>query len=237
MTDRDPSFMKGPQLSILIVEDDHAISELLGSIFLAMGFSVSQSNQIENGLAKAQREIPAIVVLDLGLPDGDGKLFIEQFRKISSNPILVLSSRVNEEEKVQALNLGADDYLTKPFGLSEMKARVNALLRRNKRTDELESTFAFGEVHIDLEKRRVLKNNLEIHLTPIEFELLDLMLKNRGRVVTHRKILTELWGGDHLSDQHYSRIYMGHLRKKIEDNATQPRYLLTELGVGYRLEF
>jgi len=142
MTDRDPSFMKGPQLSILIVEDDHAISELLGSIFLAMGFSVSQSNQIENGLAMAQREIPAIVVLDLGLPDGDGKLFIEQFRKISSNPILVLSSRVNEEEKVQAMNLGADDYLTKPFGLSEMKARVNALLRRNKRTGELESTFS-----------------------------------------------------------------------------------------------
>ena len=237
MTEREQSAMQDTHLSILIVEDDHAISELLGSIFVAMGFTVSQSTHIEHGLALVQREIPEIVVLDLGLPDGDGKVFIEQFRKISSNPILVLSSRVNEEEKVQALNIGADDYLTKPFGLSEMKARVNALLRRNKRIGALESTFSFGDIQIDLQRRRILKKNIEIHLTPIEFELLDLLLKNRGRVVTHRKILTELWGGEHLSDQHYSRIYMGHLRKKIEEDATQPRFLLTELGVGYRLEF
>jgi len=174
--------------------------------------------------------------LDLGLPDGDGIAFINNYRSWSTNPVLVLSARVQEHEKVKALDAGADDYLTKPFGTAELMARMRVLLRRLSQSDTNTPTFSFGDVKIDLSLRKVTKVDEEIHLSPIEYQLLNILLTNSGKVVTHRQLLKEVWGGQHTEDNHYLRIYMGHLRQKLEDDPTQPKFLLTETGVGYRLD-
>jgi two-component system KDP operon response regulator KdpE len=175
------------------------------------------------------------VILDLGLIDGDGIEFINSYRSWSSSPILVLSARVQEHEKVKALDAGADDYLTKPFGTAELMARMRVLLRRQNKTESNTPKFSFGDIQIDLSCRKITKADQEIHLSKTEYQLLNVLLVNQGRVVTHRQLLKDVWGGQHAEDSHYLRIYMGHLRLKLEDDPTQPKYLITETGIGYRL--
>ena len=175
------------------------------------------------------------MILDLGLPDGNGIEFIRDFRGWSQVPIIVLSARTGEIDKIEALDAGADDYLTKPFGVGELLARVRATRRRRGGPAETAEPFRIGDVEVDLVRRVVRKGNAPLHLTPIEFRLLALLINNAGRVLTHRQILREVWGPAHVEHEHYVRVHMGHLRRKVEDDPAQPRYLVTETAVGYRL--
>ena len=220
---------------ILVVEDDAAIRQLIVNIVQGMDLLALEAQTVEMSLAIATQHRPDIVLLDLGLPDSDGMAFINGYRSWSTHPILVLSARQQEHEKVRALDAGADDYLTKPFGAAELMARIRALLRRRSALDVNAPKFSFGSVEVDLGQHRITKDNHEIHLSPIEYQLLKILLTNGGRVVTHRQLLKEVWGGQHAQDNHYLRVYMGHLRQKLEDDPAQPKYLITETGVGYRL--
>ena len=221
---------------VLVIEDDADIRGLIIKVIKCMDLVASEAHTINDGTHIAAKEKPDLIILDLGLPDGDGISFINNYRSWSTNPILVLSARVQEHEKVKALDAGADDYLTKPFGTAELMARMRVLLRRLSQSDANTPTFSFGDVKIDLSLRKVTKVDEEIHLSPIEYQLLNILLTNSGKVVTHRQLLKEVWGGQHTEDNHYLRIYMGHLRQKLEDDPTQPKFLLTETGVGYRLD-
>ena len=175
-------------------------------------------------------------MLDLGLPDGDGIDFIRDFRGWSKVPIVVLSARSEETDKIAALDAGADDYLTKPFGVGELLARVRAARRRGaSAAGEPATAFRMGNVEVDLVRRTVRKGEEQVHLTPIEFRLLALMIQNAGRVLTHRQILREVWGPNYVEHEHYVRVHMGHLRQKLEDDPAQPAHLVTETAVGYRL--
>lgn len=225
-----------PLKKVLVIEDDAQIRDLIAKVVTSMDLSVIQESSINGGLQNAASSIPDLVILDLGLTDGDGIEFINGYRAWSSSPILVLSARVQEHEKVKALDAGADDYLTKPFGTAELMARMRVILRRQNKNESNTPKFSFGDIQIDLSSRRIIKANQEIHLSKTEYELLHVLLLNRGRVVTHRQLLKEVWGGQHAQDSHYLRIYMGHLRQKLEDDPAQPQYLLTETGIGYRLD-
>nr|CBA73749.1 two-component system, OmpR family, KDP operon response regulator KdpE [Arsenophonus nasoniae] len=174
------------------------------------------------------------MILDLGLPDGDGIDLIRDLRQWSHIPVLVLSARADETDKVMALDAGADDYLTKPFGISELLARVRVALRRYARKSQPDPVFRFGDISVDLINRRVTKNQQELHLTPIEFRLLSEFITNSGKVLTQRHLLRQIWGPNYIEHNHYLRIYMAHLRQKLEDDPTQPVHLLTETGIGYR---
>ncbi|MHB9021870.1 MAG: winged helix-turn-helix domain-containing protein [Halothiobacillus sp.] len=179
---------------------------------------------------------PKLIILDLGLPDGNGVDFIRDVRGWSAVPIIVLSARSDEQDKIAALDAGADDYLTKPFGVGELLARVRVALRRpNQDSTADESLFVFGKIVVDLSHRQVTRDQQAIHLTPIEYRLLTLLVRNIGRVLTHRQLLREIWGPSHTEHAHYVRIYMAQLRHKLEDDPTQPRHFLTEAGIGYRL--
>jgi two-component system KDP operon response regulator KdpE len=180
-------------------------------------------------------EQPALVILDLGLPDMDGIAVTRRLRQLSDLPILILSARSQEQNKIMALDAGADDYLTKPFGSGELHARLQALMRRVARSLISQEIFETGLLRIDLAYRKVFIADHEIHMTPIEFRLLSILARHAGVVVTHRHLLQEVWGAEHIQDQHYLRIYMGQLRHKLEVNPARPRYLMTEVGVGYRL--
>ncbi|WP_108647639.1 response regulator [Polynucleobacter rarus] len=221
---------------VLVIEDDADIRGLIIKVIKGMDLIALEAQTINDGTQIAAKEKPDLIILDLGLPDGDGIAFINNYRSWSTNPVLVLSARVQEHEKVKALDAGADDYLTKPFGTAELMARMRVLLRRLSQSDTNTPTFSFGDVKIDLSLRKVTKVDEEIHLSPIEYQLLNILLTNSGKVVTHRQLLKEVWGGQHTEDNHYLRIYMGHLRQKLEDDPTQPKFLLTETGVGYRLD-
>jgi two-component system KDP operon response regulator KdpE len=221
---------------VLVIEDDADIRGLIIKVIKGMDLIALEAQTINDGTQIAAKEKPDLIILDLGLPDGDGIAFINNYRSWSTNPVLVLSARVQEHEKVKALDAGADDYLTKPFGTAELMARMRVLLRRLSQSDANTPTFSFGDVKIDLSLRKVTKVDEEIHLSPIEYQLLNILLTNSGKVVTHRQLLKEVWGGQHTEDNHYLRIYMGHLRQKLEDDPTQPKFLLTETGVGYRLD-
>lgn len=221
---------------ILIIEDESQIRRFVGMAIEDEGFESIGVETGKRGLIEASTRQPDLIIVDLGLPDIEGKEVIRQIRHWSQVPMLVLSARDREEEKVAALNIGADDYLTKPFGVPELMARVRALLRRSTPTDTLgEHKVHIGEVTVDLAARRVTRDEHDIHLTPIEYRLLIALIKERGRVITHDKLLREVWGPGYADRAHYLRIYMGHLRQKLERDPTQPDYLLTELGVGYRL--
>ena len=220
----------------LLVEDERQIRRFVRTALEAEGFHIVEAETVKQGLIDAGTRKPDIVILDLGLPDGDGLDFIRDFRAWSSVPVIVLSARAEELDKIEALDAGADDYLTKPFGVGELLARVRVARRRGAAAGAApESSFRFGNVEVDLVRRTVRKGEAAIHLTPIEFRLLSLMIHNAGRVLTHRQILREVWGPSYIEHEHYVRVHMGHLRQKLEDDPTQPAYLLTETAVGYRL--
>jgi two-component system KDP operon response regulator KdpE len=201
------------------------------------GHRIFEAPNLERGLIEAGTRRPDLVILDLGLPDGDGMDFIRGVRPWTAMPIIVLSARIVEDDKVAALDAGADDYLTKPFGVGELLARVRAALRRRERAGTAsQAAVRFDDVVVDLSARRVTKAGADVHLTQIEFRLLSQLLAEPGRVLTHRHLLREVWGPSHADDSHYLRIYMANLRRKLEDDPARPRYLLTETGVGYRFQ-
>ncbi|WP_394780727.1 two-component system response regulator KdpE [Undibacterium sp.] len=220
----------------LLVEDEPQIRRFVRSALEEEGWQIFESGNLQRGLIDAGTRQPDLIILDLGLPDGDGVDFILDVRKWSSIPIIVLSARVSEADKIRALDAGADDYLTKPFGVGELLARVRATFRRQRQPGVgLDGVVQFGEVKVDMKARLVTKSGQIVHLTPTEYRLLTVLVTNAGRVVSNPQLLREVWGPSHSESGHYLRIYMGHLRQKLEDDPTQPRYLLTETAVGYRL--
>ena len=227
----------------IIIEDEPQIRRFVRAALEAEGWQVHEALTLRDGLAQAGTRKPDLLVLDLGLPDGDGVTLIRDVRGWSQVPIVVLSARADEADKIAALDAGADDYLTKPFGVGELLARVRANLRRQRGSgadgaaggDEADPLFRFGDVEVDRQARLVRRAGQEVHLTPIEYRLLTVLVANAGRVMTHRQLLREVWGPSHADQAHYLRIYMGHLRQKLEADPTQPRHLLTETAVGYRL--
>ncbi len=224
----------------VVVEDEKQIRRFVRQALEAEGWHVFEAETLKQGLTEAGTRKPDLVVIDLGLPDGDGVDFIRDLRTWSSVPVIVLSARTSENEKVNALDAGADDYLTKPFGVSELLARVRASLRwqnANARSGQGAPTdiFEFGDIRVDLSARVVTKASAEVHLTPIEYRLLGVLITNVGRVLTQRLLLREVWGPSHSESSHYLRVYMGHLRQKLEDDPAQPKHILTETAVGYRL--
>src|SRR5437763_4757117 len=221
----------------LIVEDEPQIRRFVRMALEGEGWVVYQSECLRRGLIDAGTRTPDLIVLDLGLPDGDGMRLIRDVRGWSPVPIIVLSARIDEGDKIAALDAGADDYLTKPFGIGELLARVRAALRRqHKGIGEASSRVTFGPVEVDLHKRLVSRDGQPVHLTPTEYKLLTVLLANLGRVVTAPQLLREVWGPSNADNGHYVRIYMGHLRQKLEIDPAQPRHLLTETAVGYRLQ-
>jgi two-component system KDP operon response regulator KdpE len=221
----------------LLVEDERQIRRFVRTAMETEGWHIVEAETLKQGLVDAGTRKPDLVILDLGLPDGDGVDFIRDLRAWSSVPVIVLSARVNETDKITALDAGADDYLTKPFGVGELLARVRAALRRQAGSSAAGGTpFRFGDVEVDQANRVVRKAGAQVHLTPIEYRLLMLLIGNAGKVLTHRHLLREVWGPSFVESNHYVRIYVGHLRQKLEDDAAQPRHILTETGVGYRFQ-
>ena len=218
---------------VLIVEDEAPIRRFVRLALLGEGCEVVEAGTLREGLARAGDSQPDLVILDLGLPDGDGLDFIRACRAWSDRPLLVLSARGQEADKVAALDAGADDYLAKPFGVAELLARVRALLRRRV-ADAGEARREFGRVAVDLARREVRVAGEAVHLTPIEYRLLTVFLGHPGRVLTHRQLLREVWGPGHAERGHILRVYVGRLRHLLEQDPAQPRHLLTETGVGYR---
>jgi two-component system KDP operon response regulator KdpE len=219
---------------ILLLDDERQIRKLLHVILENAGYAVWEAENAETGLSETIHVQPDAIILDLGLPDLDGCDFIKKAREWSTTPILVLSVRNDEADKVKALDLGADDYLNKPFGSEELLARLRNILRRHTQTTE-NPIICFGKVEVNRAARTVFKDGKEIHLTTKEYALLILLLKNIGKVITHRQILREIWGEGSEDFTHYLRVHMTHLRQKIEDVPNIPRHLLTDSGVGYRL--
>jgi two-component system, OmpR family, KDP operon response regulator KdpE len=224
-----------PGATILIVEDELEIRRFLRSALTAEGHKVVESATARRGTIDAATHKPDLVIVDLGLPDRDGIDVIREIRKWSPMPIIVLSARVQESSKISAFDAGADDYVTKPFGIGELIARVRVALRRVLRTASGQQVLSLGATFIDLEARTATRDGKPVHLTPIEFRIVTCLAKNTGMVVTHRQLLTEVWGPTHVSDTHYLRIYLKQIRDKLEDDPVQPRYLITETGIGYRL--
>ena len=221
---------------VLVVEDEKQIRRFVRASLEEEGCRVFEAGTLAGGLVEAGERKPDLIMLDLGLPDGNGVDFIRDLRGWSDVPILVLSARSNEKDKVQALDAGADDYLTKPFGVADLRARARALLRRQSRTEDASPLFEFGEVRVDLSRRVVTRNGEPVRLTPIEYRLLCVLLASAGKVLTQRHLLREVWGPSSVESTHYLRVYVGHLRHKLEIDPAQPRHFQTETGVGYRFQ-
>src|SRR5262245_28427495 len=226
--------MTAPRPTILVVEDEPEIRRFLRSSLGADGYRVVEAESGGRGATDAGTHKPDLAIVDLGLPDIDGIEVIRRIRSWSPMPILVLSARAQEHSKIEALDAGADDYVTKPFGVGELLARVRVALRHALRPQAGKS-LSFGKVTVDFEKRLAMRAGSEVHLTPIEFRLLGSLAKHLGMVVTHRQLLREVWGPSHVEHTHYLRIYMKQLREKLEADPVRPRHLLTETGIGYRL--
>jgi two-component system KDP operon response regulator KdpE len=227
--------MSGPGAAILVVEDDPEIQRFLHATLRAEGYRVVSSITARRGMIDAATHKPDMAIVDLGLPDHDGSEAIRRIREWSAMPILVLSARSHERSKIDALDAGADDYLTKPFGIGELLARVRAALRHAVRSPDGATRLRIGEASIDLEGRTATRRGEALRLTPIEYRLLAMLARRPGTVVTHGQLLREVWGPAHSRDIHYLRVYMKQLRDKLETDPSTPRHLLTEIGVGYRL--
>jgi two-component system KDP operon response regulator KdpE len=222
---------------ILVVEDDAQIRRFLRATLAAEGYSFQEALTAEEGIAQAAARQPDLILLDLGLPDRDGLEVIRRVREWSQTPIVVLSARGQEKDKIAALDLGADDYIAKPFGVGELLARIRAALRRSAALvqDGPGTVFRFGRVEVDLDKRVVRAGGQEVHLTPNEYKLLGVLIKHAGKVLTQRQLLSEVWGPNQTEQAQYLRVYVAQLRRKLESDPARPKHLQTEPGVGYRL--
>lgn len=220
---------------ILIVDDEPQILRFLSTSLAAHGYSVIEASSGEEGLIRSERDKPDLIVLDLGLPDVDGIEVLQRIRSRSAVPVIILSARERETDKVGALDLGADDYVTKPFGVGELMARVRSTLRRRSVEQDDADLYECDGLAVDLERRRVTVDDQEVKLTPKEYDILTMLVQHAGRVVTHQFLLREIWGPTYTGETHYLRVYVGQLRQKIEKDPAQPHYILTEPGVGYRL--
>ena len=222
---------------VLLIEDEKQIRRFVRAALEEEGCQVIEAETMAQGLIEAGSRKPDLLVLDLGLPDGNGVDLIRDLRGWSDVPILILSARSQENDKIDALDAGADDYLTKPFAVGELRARVRALLRRSYRNSEAATpVIEFGDVAVDLSRRLVSRGGETVHLTPLEYRLLATLLGHPGRVLTQRNLLREIWGPSYVESSHYLRVYVGHLRQKLEVDPTQPQHFLTETGVGYRFQ-
>jgi two-component system, OmpR family, KDP operon response regulator KdpE len=228
--------LSAPRHNVVVVEDDPQIRRFLRTVLPAEGFDVHEAETGERGLVEAATRKPDVVILDLGLPDLDGVEVVRRLREWSTVPVIILSARAREQDKVAALDAGADDYLTKPFGAGELLARLRVALRHAaSRGRPGEPAIRVGGLEVDLAARRVHLEGAEVHLTPIEYRLLAALVRHAGLVVTHRQLLRDVWGPAYVEHTHTLRVHMASLRRKIEREPARPRYLLTELGVGYRL--
>jgi two-component system KDP operon response regulator KdpE len=221
--------------TILVVEDEPEIRRFLRTSLASEDYRVVEAETGERGAIEAGTLKPDLAIIDLGLPDIDGIEVIRRIRKWSPLPIIVLSARAREQSKVEALDAGADDYVTKPFAVGELLARVRVALRHAARAPSGEEVLAFGETTVDLQRRKITRAGAEVHLTPLEFRLLTCLAQHLGMVVTHRQLLREVWGPSHVEHTHYLRIYMKQLRDKLESDPIRPKHLLTETGIGYRM--
>lgn len=223
---------------ILVIEDDKAIRNFIEISVTSQGYRCVETSSAASGISLVQSHLPDVILLDLGLPDMDGLKVIEKLRESIQTPIIVVSARGKDQDKIEALDLGADDYLTKPFSVAELMARIRVALRhKNSKADVpiQNRRFTVGELEVDYEKHRVLIESEEIHLTPIEFKLLELLSLHAGKVLTHKFIIHEIWGSFGDSDTQSLRVFMASIRRKIEKDTARPRYLITEVGIGYRL--
>lgn len=234
----DESAEKPGSALILVIEDDPQIRRFLRVTLTNEGYKLLEATTAKEGLNLVGLRHPDLIVLDLGLPDKDGLEVTRELREWTTTPIIVLSARNQEQDKVDALDAGADDYLTKPFGTSELLARMRVALRHAIRTTQGndDPIFTSGALRVDLARRQVFVEAQEVHLTPIEYRLLLMLIQHAGKVVTRRQLLHDVWGPAYVDESHYLRVYMGQLRHKLEVDPTRPRYLLTEPGVGYRLK-
>lgn len=227
--------MSETPITVVIIEDEKPIRHFLSESLQDAGMQVFTAETGKQGLIEVATRKPDLVILDLGLPDMDGVTVITQLREWCELPVLVLSARTQEEEKVRALDAGADDFLTKPFGVPECLARIRVLMRRHTRGQGVEQTVEFGQIKMDLVNRQVFKAGVAVHLTPIEYRLLTTLVRFPGKVLTHRELLKAVWGPSHSESSQYLRVYMGHLRQKLEADPALPQHIVTETGVGYRL--
>ena len=222
---------------VLVIEDEKQIRRFVRAALEEDGCQIAEAETMAQGLIEAGSRKPDLLILDLGLPDGNGIDLIRDLRGWSDVPVLILSARSQENDKIDALDAGADDYLTKPFSVGELRARVRALLRRRSRSGETASpVIEFSTTVVDLSRRMVSRAGEPVHLTPIEYRLLSALLAQPGKVLTQRNLLREIWGPSYIESSHYLRVYVGHLRQKLEDDPTQPKHFLTETGVGYRFQ-
>jgi two-component system KDP operon response regulator KdpE len=220
---------------ILVIEDEQPIRRFLRESLGNEGYQVSEAASGREGLRMASSHLPDLVILGLGLPDLDGQDFLKQIREWFTAPIVVLSARDQETQKIKALDQGADDYVTKPFAVGELLARIRTALRHAHQIRPEEAAVTIGDLHVDFAARLVYRKDKEVHLTPLEYKLLATMFKHVGKVLTHRFLLREVWGPQDSQENHYRRVFVASLRRKIEDDPARPRYILTEPGVGYRL--
>lgn len=229
--------MTEPRTLVLVVEDEPQMRRFIRATLASHGYRHLEANTASEALMMATTHNPELILLDLGLPDGDGIEITRRIREWSRTPIIVISARGREDDKVTALDAGADDYLTKPFGVNELLARMRVALRHAQTATSARATqvLEFGELKIDLTRREVTKASNLIHLTPIEYKLLVYLAQHAGKVLTHQQILKEVWGPVYANQAHYVRVHMAELRKKVEDNPARPKWLVTEPGVGYRL--
>jgi two-component system KDP operon response regulator KdpE len=223
---------------VLVIEDEPEIRRFLRTSLGAHDFEIDEATTGQEGLRRAAEQPPDVILLDLGLPDISGFQVIEQVREWSGVPIVVLSARGQEADKIMALDAGADDYLTKPFGIGELLARLRVALRHQDRLNDSGATAVFtaGDLHVDFVRRQVTVAGQEVHLTPTEYRLLTTLIKHAGKVLTHRQLLKEIWGPDCTHETHYLRVYINQLRQKLGNDGTRPALILTEPGVGYRLQ-
>ncbi len=223
------------KIRVLVIDDKSAILRFLRPALEANNYEMESAGTISEGVKRIAAETPDIVLLDLGLPDGDGKDVLKRAREWTDVPIIVLSAREREAEKIEALDLGADDYVNKPFDIGELLARMRTALRHRMQRKAEIPVLRVGDLEVDAVRHRATRAGAELKLTPKEFELLSFLAKHAGRVVTHRQILTAVWGLAHTEDTHYLRVYIGQLRQKVEEQPADPRIILTEPGIGYRI--